>query len=440
MDNTMNRRHFIGKNAAAVVSATVVSASGPDLAAQEQGAKPIRIGVIGPGGRGTGMMQWLITQNAGVDVTAICDINQAHVDNAVNIVKKIKGNTPVGYCKGPYGYRQMLERDDIDAVLITTPVPWHARMAIDSMKAGKHVGTEVTAGHDLNELWELVKTKEETGKRYMMLENYIYWQKHMMVYNMVRQGVFGDLQFGECSYVHDCRFLMFKRDGSLTWRGELYRDVPGNWYPTHALGPVCKWFGINDGDRLEYCTSMATSSTMDNKYAAQKFGADSPQAKMKYKAPDFVSTTIRTAKGRVIRTDFTTQCNRPVSHYYMLQGSNATFDEQYDSHCKIAIGGHSWGNLAECQEKYNHNFWKKDGAAADRAGHLGGDYFVLREFVNMVRHDREPWIDVYDAASWSVITHCSNLSISQGSKPVEIPDFTEGRWQNPNWRKANWPA
>ena len=92
-----------GENAAAVVSATVVSASGPDLAAQEQGAKPIRIGVIGPGSRGTGMMQWLITQNAGVDVTAICDINKAHLDNAVNIIKKIKGNTPVGYCKGPYG-------------------------------------------------------------------------------------------------------------------------------------------------------------------------------------------------------------------------------------------------------------------------------------------------------------------------------------------------
>ena len=84
--------------------------------------------------------------------------------------------------------------------------------------------------------------------------------------------------------------------------------------------------------------------------------------------------------------------------------------------------------------------WKRDGAAAEKAGHLGGDFFVLREFVDMIRRDREPWIDVYDAASWSAITHCSSESIRRGSSPVQIPDFTKGRWKDPNWRRASWPA
>ena len=65
----------------------------------------------------------------------------------------------------------------------------------------------------------------------------------------------------------------------------------------------------------------------------------------------------------------------------------------------------------------------------------GGDYFVLRDFVDMVRYDREPWIDVYDAATWSVIYHCSRLSIDRKGAAVEMPDFTGGRWKDANWRK-----
>ena len=99
----------------------------------------------------------------------------------------------------------MLERDDLDAVMVNTPIVWHVPMAIDAMNAGMHVGCEVTAGHDLDGLQDLVRTKEASGKRYMLLENYAYTPRNMMVLNMVRQGMFGLPYYAECSYIHDCR-------------------------------------------------------------------------------------------------------------------------------------------------------------------------------------------------------------------------------------------
>lgn len=75
------------------------------------------------------------------------------------------------------------------------------------------------------------------------------------------------------------------------------------------------------------------------------------------------------------------------------------------------------------------------GAAAAKAGHGGGDYFVLRDFAEMVRTDREPWADVYDGASWSVVYHCSRESIDRQGASVEVPDFTNGRWKAATWRQ-----
>lgn len=68
---------------------------------------------------------------------------------------------------------------------------------------------------------------------------------------------------------------------------------------------------------------------------------------------------------------------------------------------------------------------------------VGSEVPVLRDFVNMVKEDREPWIDVYDAATWSARDHSSQASREQGSVPVPHPDFTRGKWKDPGWRKGS---
>ena len=92
-----------------------------------------------------------------VEVPAICDIDQENLTRALDIVEKARGKRPQGYSNGPQDYRRLLERDDINSVLIATPQELHAAMTIDSMKAGKFVGAEVPACCTIDECHQLVR-------------------------------------------------------------------------------------------------------------------------------------------------------------------------------------------------------------------------------------------------------------------------------------------
>jgi hypothetical protein len=268
----------------------------------------------------------------------------------------------------------------------------------------------------------------------------------MMIYGMVRQGVFGEPYYAEGSYVHNCRGMFFDGQGKITWRGELWRDSYGSAYPQHGLGSNCKWLEINDGDRLECCQSMMTSPREARARAAAQFGAASGPAKVDFKTGDFVTSLISTAKGRMIRIDYSLTCTRPYSRYYLLQGTKGCWDSRsgvfLDSvHTGLNGTEGPWEPLEKHQGKYQHPYWRKEGAVAQRfGGHGGIDYYCIYDFVKMIREDREPWIDVYDAAAWSSIIFCSKLSLDRKGARVDMPDFTGGKWKDPDWRKERMPV
>ena len=238
-----SRRSFL----VSTTTAALASAAAPHVFAEEEKKpEPIRIGVIGVGSRGTSLLRQLLRFEE-AEIPVICDINEDHYERAARLVEKEGRKKPEGFCKGDYDYRRMLERDDFDAVVIATPIPWHAKMAVDTMNAGKHVASEVPGANTLEDCWALVDTKEKTGRKYMLLENVHYMDRYMAIYNMVHAGLFGDIYYGECSYIHDCNYLKFNSRGELTWRGEMTRDSYGNRYPTHSLGPVAKWMDVNRG-------------------------------------------------------------------------------------------------------------------------------------------------------------------------------------------------
>jgi predicted dehydrogenase len=114
----------------------------PFVSAQEASSKKISMGFIGVGARGTVLLRGVLAYKD-VDVPAICDIDQENLTRALDIVEKARGKRPQGYSNGPQDYRRLLERDDINSVLIATPQDLHAAMTIDSMKAGKFVATRL---------------------------------------------------------------------------------------------------------------------------------------------------------------------------------------------------------------------------------------------------------------------------------------------------------
>jgi len=420
-DTSLNRRQFLATSGIAALAATGFRAG-----AFAQTTKPVRIGFIGVGGRGTGLLGVLLTLPE-THVPAICDINEEHLNRALGIVKAARGNTPDGYSKGPYDYRRMLERNDLDGVLVATPVSWHAQMAVDTMNAGKHVATEVPGATTIKECWALINTKKKTGRHYMLLENYVYACDRMMISNMVHQGVFGNPYYAECSYIHDCNSLRYNPDGTPTWRGASSPRKEGNTYPTHSLGPVAKWMDINKTDWFESLTSMRTDPEGLHQYVSDKFGPDSQQAKTSWGNPGMCVTLIKTKKNRLITVYYDTTSPRPMSIFYLVQGTKGVFDSRKG----IAINGVSpaeeWEPWQKYSDKYEHEYWKTRGEIANQTGHGGGDYFVISDFVEMVRQDREPPIDVYDSAAWSSVTELSYRSIRKGGRAVRFPDFTGKR-------------
>lgn len=423
----MTRRQALSLAAKAGLAAAFSSTASRLLAdAVQPTGKKVRIGIIGVGDRGTALLHVLLNF-PDVEIPVLCDIDKKHLDRAQNLVEKSRGTRPEGFDKDPHDYRRMLARTDFDAVLIATPQELHAEMAIDAMKAGKFVGSEVPACVTVDQCHDLVKTQKQTKTGYTMLENYIYFQAIMMVQNMVDLGLFGDLTYAYGSYIHPIQWMRFNPDGTLTWRGENVLHTRGIVYPTHAAGPVCRWLGINKGDTLESLVCMDSKSAGNQAYAAKKFGEGSPQAKINWENGDVNQCLIHTKQGRLIEICYDTASNRPsgMGSTYSLQGTKASYGAAYGVE-KIYIEGQSknetWDPLEKYKDKYQSKYWKERGAEAGKTGHGGADYFVMSDFINGIRTG-QPAVNVIDAATWTVIRPLSEDSCRHGGKPMKIPDF-----------------
>ena len=410
------------------------------FAAGDEAAK-VRIGFVGVGARGTGLLKAILIHPE-VEVPYVCDIDEKHLNAAIAIVEKARGKKPEGFGKTPTDYQNMMKREDFDAVLVATPPSVHPEVGISAMNNGKAVGSEVPACVTLEECWQLVETQKKTGQMYMLLENYCYSKPVMQVLTMVRQGIFGDLTYGEGSYIHEIRSMKFNGAGTaLTWRGQGVVDKPGNVYPTHGMGPVCQWMDINKTDKLASLVAMDSMALSTNQWAAKKWGADSFGAKTKFTSGDVSQVLIKTEKGRMILLHYDTSSPRPGGNgQYSIQGTKGCYDSCFGEH-KVYVEGrstegadpekfaeqeHGWQELSSYENEFTHPYWKERGAEASKTGHGGGDYFVLSDFIEAIRTKKSP-IDVVDAATWTSIRPLSAESVQGGSKPMQIPDFSKPR-------------
>ena len=169
------------------------------------------------------------------------------------------------YNMGEYPSRKPWEpgecdEQELDLVLTATPWEWHVPVCLAALRTGKHAATEVPAAVTLDECWQMVEAAERYRKHCVMLENCCYDRREMLMLNLVRQGVFGELLHGECSYQHDLRDVKFSTDGEGLWRRAHATRRNGNLYPTHGLGPVSQCLDINRGDRFDYLVSMSSLS------------------------------------------------------------------------------------------------------------------------------------------------------------------------------------
>ena len=122
---------------------------------------------------------------------------------------------------------------------------------------------------------------------------------------------------------------------------------------------------------------------------------------------------------------------RPYSLNFRVQGTKGLWQKDARS---IYVEGvskneHRWDDESSYLKQYDHPLWKRFEDKAEGSGHGGMDFFILRAFIEALKGTK-PVLDVYDAASMSVISPLSEKSIRLGSTAVKVPDFTRGKWKS----------
>ena len=153
-NNDNSRRDFISHTArGAVAAGLTLTASrwNSVLGANDR----IRLGVIGTGNRGTDVMGAFQKQSE-VEVVALCDVYDKNLNQALEQTG--------GKAKGYGDYQELLASKDVDAVLIATPDPWHAQMAIDACRAGKDIYVEKPLTFSIEEGHRIIKAVKESNR------------------------------------------------------------------------------------------------------------------------------------------------------------------------------------------------------------------------------------------------------------------------------------
>jgi predicted dehydrogenase len=414
-----------GAKAAAAVSAPL----------RAEAIDRVRVGLIGSGDRGTQHLRLLCILDH-VDVKAIADPYPPAAKRGRKICTEAGLAPPGLYTQGDHDYRRMLEREDLDAVIIATPWRWHCPHAVHAMQAGKHAFVEVPMAVSIDELWQMVETSESTGRHCMMMENVNYGRDEMMALNMCRRGLLGDLLHGEAAYIHDLRYQMKDVEhGTGSWRTAYYEKHNGNLYPTHGLGPIAQYMNIDrTEDRFSTMTSVSSLALGRDEYARENFPPDHPRRRVKYRCGDINTSIIRTELGRTIMVQWDTATPRPYTRHNLIQGTHGVFA---GFPTRLAIEGrgsyHEWTQgeaMQEVYQEFEHPLWKRlHSGAVEAGGHGGMDYVMLYRIVECLRSGQPLDQNVYEGASWSAVRPLSEKSVNASGNPVPFPDFTRGRWR-----------
>ena len=436
--DSISRRNLLRGLPAAAAGAALAQQSGAatviDMPFERR--ETARMALIGCGGRGTGVLREFMGVE-GVQVTAVCDTINDHALRAQAAAERAGQRPPAIYSGSDTAFEKLLQRDDVDFAYIATPWEWHVPQAVAAMKNGKHAFVEVPAATTLEDCWKLVDTSEQTRRHCIMLENCCYGYNELMVLNMVRDGLFGDLLFGEAAYLHDLRRLLFEDRSEGLWRRKPHMMRNGNLYPTHGLGPVANYMGINRGDRFDYLVSMSSPQRGLDAWREANVPKDSPKWKEKYVCGDLNTSLIKTANGLMINLQHDVVNPLPYDRLNALAGSKGIFR---DYPPRIYFDGQrpeAYKPIDPYKEKYEHTLWKRQGELARKqGGHGGMDFLMVYRLIETLRTGAVPDMDVYDAAAWSAPGPLSDESVRNGSAPVKIPDFTRGRWK----QKRGWLA
>ncbi len=360
----------------------------------------LKIGIVGAVGRGASFRAPFDAHPA-TQIHAICDLQEDRLEDTARALGAAETYTD---------YEKMLDRSSINAVVIATPMHLHARQSIRALERGIHVLCEVTAGVSIEECKALVEAAQASDAVYMMAENYAYIKANVLVKKLVRRGLFGDVYYAEGEYLHELKQL----NEITRWRRRWQTGVDGITYPTHSLGPLLQWMD----DRVVRVACEGSGHHYRD-----------PRGDL-YENQDSVVMLAKTSKGGLIKIRVDMLSNRPhAMTNYQLQGSKGCYESARSSLepnkiwlSELCPDMNTWMRLEALEDSYLPEMWRHPPEAALRAGHGGGDYFEVMDFVSSIVEGTPCPIGIHEAMDMTLPGLVSQSSILNGGMWMDVPD------------------
>lgn len=359
----------------------------------------MRVGIVGTG-RGFCLRNGLEADGA-LKVVANCDIRPDQ-NEAVRARYGIRDTFT--------DYAEMLDRCDLDAVVVATPMIYHVEQAVMALDRGLHVISEVTAGMSVEECRRLVEACKRSAGTYCMAENGLYVRDNAIVRELVRQGLFGTPYFGEGEYLHH-----WKPPIKEVWR-KAHMGVNGITYGTHPLGPLLSWM---PGERVTAVSCVGAGRHQEDEHGRP------------YTQEDTCVMLCRLSGGGLLKIRVDLLSPRPMATInYMLQGTAGC----YESDRLNKLGGRVW--LAS-RSKDEQEWLPIESLAGeflpeifvrlaetmkrDRV-HLGNDCITGAVCAEILAGHRENELDIHRAMDMTLPGLISQQSILAGGAWMEVPD------------------
>ena len=360
--------------------------------------KRIRLGIWGLG-RGASFIKAANAVN--IDIVAGCDYSQSLRD-------RFREQCPDAFITADEN--EFLSFRDMDAVLIATYFEKHAEHTVKALEAGYHVMCEVTSFFTPAEGVRVVEAVQKSGKVYNLLENYPFTKENLYLAKLWKDGFFGEFQYGEFEYLHECRNLCY----GYNMHGKCPPVEPGytahswrswldfHYYNTHSLGPVMKITGLRPVEVEAFPEAVSLPGYL-------------PGSGMSKPCPSL----IRMSNGGVMRN----LCGATTGDYHMdkrIWGTRASAESLGGHGLFLRIGAAGSGLRTPVEP-----VWPELGELAESAGHGGGDFWELYYFAReILTSEPAPW-DIFAACDVTLAGIMAVRSHEAGGQPMEIPDFRD---------------
>ena len=312
-------------------------------------------------------------------------------------------------------YEDVLADPEVDFVHINSPIPDHAWMAAEALRAGKHVMCTVPMATTIEECQEICDLVKETGLKYMMAETVVYSREFLFLKEMYQKGELGKIQFMQASHPQDME----------GWPEYWERMIPMH-YATHVVSPV---LGLVNG-RAEYvsCFGSGTINERIAKKSGNSFAVESCHIKIKDSDISAHVWRFLFDTARQYRESFDVYGTKKSFEWTLVEGEEHILhtakkpEPEIPQRVRVPDYAHL---LPEEIRAFTRSIQDAGHLSFIQGGGHGGSHpHLVHEFVTALVKDREPWPNAVWSANWTCVGICAHESAKRGGEIVRLPEFT----------------